>query len=378
MLQRTGQHGVMRSRRFWYRSTMLLVVAAAVWPGAVLAEPESPGRQTAQSDEAALKKIEALRRQRDWQALAVRLQDKRPDVRGRAAVALHQDLPREADQAVLKKVIPALLTASLNDSSVRVRDPARFALRAALEKVDDQQVLIAVMQALLANLRHRDDVIRAHCAHDLSGVVGRIKDPAVLARILLPLAEATLKAESMDADDFAGFALRNALRKIDDESALMPAMRILLVGLKHKNASMRSFCAHDLSENMGKIENEAALVQMMGPLKASALSADESRARLSSGFALRQILSRINDPTALRSAVAPLARALAAGDVAQRRYAAHAVTLFAHKLDPAVLTPLTGPLVHAHFHDPDERVRELSAGALKQAFDRSPEASEGG
>jgi hypothetical protein len=358
---------------------MLLVVAATVLPGAVLGEPEMTGRRTAQADDAALEKIETLRRERDWQALAVRLQDKRPDVRGRAAVALHQGLAREADQAVLEKVIPALLTASLNDSSVRVRDPARFALRSALEKVDDQQVLIEVMQALLANLRHRDDVIRAHCAHDLSGVIGRIEDPAVLAKILVPLGEATLKSESMDADDFSGFALRNALRKIDDESVLVPAMRILLAGLKHKNASMRSYCAHDLSENMGKIEDEAALVQMMGPLTASALQADdESRARLSSGFALRQILCRIDDPTALRSAVAPLARALAAGDVAQRRYAAHAVTLFAHKLDPAVLTPLTGPLVHAHFHDPDERVRELSARALQQAFDRSPEANEGG
>ena len=278
---------------------LLVVAAAAASPGPLLAEPETPGRQTAQAGNAALENIETLRRERDWQALAVRLRDKRPEVRGRAAVALHQDLPREADRAVLVKIIPALLTASLNDSSVRVRDPARFALRSALEKVNDQQVLIEVMQALLANLRHRDDVIRAHCAHDLAGVVGRIKDPAVLAKILVPLAEATLKADSMDADDFAGFALRNALRKIDDESALVPAMRILLVGLKHKNASMRSYCAHDLSENMGKIEDQADLVQMRGPLVASALSADDSRARLSSGFALRQILGRLDDATAL-------------------------------------------------------------------------------
>lgn len=383
MLPLRRQQELRQRKIVWPLAGTLLLAGTLVSPiGWLHAAPAGGGGRAASThagnggpstgaDVEAREEITSFQRDKNWRGLAARLKGADPEVRQLAARALQELAADEVAGAQLEQVVPALVVAMLNDSSPQVRQPARFALRSAIEKVDDQEVLIDVMHALVANLRHEDETIRAHCAHDLARVVGRIDERAALANVLAPLAVATLKAESMDADDFAGFALRNALRKIDDQHALIPAMRVLLVGLKHKNATMRAYSAHDLSENMSKIDDETALVGMMGPIMSAALQHEASRARLSAGFALRQILDRISDETALRSAVSPLARALASDDVAQRRYAAHAITLFARKIDdPNALTPLIQPLVHAHFHDSDQRVRELSARALQHAFDR--------
>jgi len=48
--------------------------------------------------------------------------------------------------------------------------------------------------------------------------------------------------------------------------------------------------------------------------------------------------------------------------------------LFAHKVkDKAALWPLVQPLVAAHFHDPDDRVRQSAAMGLEKTFGRPPE-----
>ncbi len=90
--------------------------------------------------------------------------------------------------------------------------------------------------------------------------------------------------------------------------------------------------------------------------------------------ALKQVLDKVDDQAALKSIVLPMAEALTAEEVKRRRYAAHAVMLFAHKVkDKAALWPLVQPLVAAHFHDPDETARRSAGLALERTFGRIPD-----
>jgi len=98
------------------------------------------------------------------------------------------------------------------------------------------------------------------------------------------------------------------------------------------------------------------------------------RPRDSAYSALKQVLENVDDRSALRSIIEPMAEALKASQVKQRRYSAHLVMLFAHKVEnQGALTPLVRPLITAHFHDADERLRQSAGLALKRTFGPSPE-----
>jgi hypothetical protein len=236
------------------------------------------------------------------------------------------------------------------------------------------------MNLLLGGLRHKHPTMRGFCIHELSGIASKIEDERVLRGLVGPLTSATLKAESMEARDFAGFALRIVLRKTSDERTLVPVMQSSLAGLNHKDATMRTYFAHALYENVSKIENEAVLVQMVKPLTAAALQVGDSgdgglEAPDLAYMALKQLLDKVDDQAVLKSIVLPMAEALKAKEVKRRRYAAHAVMLFAHKVkDKAALWPLVQPLVAAHFHDPDQAVRQSARLALERTFGRVPES----
>ncbi|MEK6238679.1 MAG: hypothetical protein N2C14_28500, partial [Planctomycetales bacterium] len=176
------------------------------------------------------KQTQAPKRPREWVA---ELKDKNPEVRLRAAVALRDALGKVNQEAELKQFLSPLLSATLNDSNEKVREVARLALRNATSKIKDEAALLPVAQAYLEGLKHKDAGVRAHCAHDLPGVVGKITDKAALRRLAIPLTEATLRSASMDADDFPGFALRNALPRLDDQAVLVSVSRLLVKGLKH-------------------------------------------------------------------------------------------------------------------------------------------------
>ncbi|MGB2823908.1 MAG: hypothetical protein WBF17_23215 [Phycisphaerae bacterium] len=208
--------------------------------------------------------------------------------------------------------------------------------------------------------------------------VGVIGDEKALVQVMEPLTAATLEAESMAARDFPGFALRNVLRKVDDQDAVVPVMQAFLDGLEHRDSTMRTYCAHGLHENVSKIRDQAVLTSMVGPLTAAALQVDDSETKgLGAGglafSALKQVLDKVDDQAALRSIIPPMARALEARYVKRRRYAAHAVMLFAHKVrDKAALASLRQPLVTAHFSDPDRKVRDSAGLALKRTFGQVP------
>jgi len=339
------------------------------------------GKSTDAAQEAIRREIASLQQAGNWRRLVAKLKDGDPAVRRQAAFALQRVVPGVKHDAELRQFLPPLVAATLNDTSPDVRLHARFALRDVLSRVEDEAALIPVAQSFLAGLSHKDPQVRAHCAHDLSGVVSKINNEAALVRMIPALNAATLKAESMEAGDFAGFALRIVLRKTSDERALIKVVPSWLAALNHRDSSMRGYYAHALYENVSKIENAAVLAQMVRPLTAAAPTAADSRdgaleAPDLAYMALKQVLDKVDDQAALKSIVSPMAKALKADEVKPRRYAAHAVMLFAHKVkDKAALWPLVQPLVAAHFHDPDETVRRSAGMALERTFGRMAESN---
>jgi hypothetical protein len=247
-----------------------------------------------------------------------------------------------------------------------------------LREVEDEAALISVTQPYLAGLRHKDPQLRAHCAHGLSEVVSKIEDKPALARMLGPLTDATLQSQGMDASDFPGFALRNVLRRTTDEAAVAPVLKSSLAGLKHKDSTMRTFFAHTFHENVSKVTDKQLLAQMVAPLTTASLNITDSSGSTFGAAdlaysALKQVLDKVDDQAALKSIVQPMADALESKETKRRRYAAHAVMLFAHKVkDKAALWPLVQPLVAVHFHDPDETVRRSAGMALERTFGRMP------
>jgi HEAT repeat protein len=328
------------------------------------------------------REIGSLQQAGNWRGLVAKLKDRRPAVRRQAAFALQRVAPDVKRDAELKQLLPPLVAATLHDSDADVHMHARFALRDVLSRVEDEPTLISVAQSLLTGLSRKNPQVRAHCVHDLSGVVSKVKNEAALVRMMPVLTAATLKAESMEAPDFAGFALRIVFRKTNNERALIPVMRSWLVALNHKDASMRAYFAHALYENVGKIEDKKVLVQTVKPLTAAALQVKDSRngaleAPDLAYMALKQVLDKVDDQAALKSIVTPMAEALKSAEVKRRRYAAHAVMLFGHKVeDKAALWPLVQPLVAAHFHDPDEAARRSAGLALERTFGRMTEPNE--
>jgi len=283
------------------------------------------------------------------------------------------------NEAALARMMGPLTAATLRSESTDAPDFPGFSLRNVLERMDDQETLVPIMNLLVNGLKHKDPTMRGFCIHELSGIVSKIEDERVLQSTIGPLNAATLEAESMDARDFAGFALRVVLRKTSDERALIPVMQTSLAGLKHKDSSMRAYYAHALYENVSKIEDKTVLVRMVNPLTAAALEVEDSgdgglKAPNLAYMALKQVLDKVDDQTALKSIVSPMAEALKGEEVKRRRYAAHAVMLFAHKVkDKAALWPLVQPLVAAHFHDPDEAARRSAGLALERTFGRVSE-----
>jgi hypothetical protein len=325
------------------------------------------------------REIASLGQAGNWRGLVAKLRDKNPAVRQQAATALREVLRGVKNKAELKQAIPPLVTATLNDSSEQVREPARVALREVLSRIDDQAALISVIQPLLAGLKHKDQTMRGFCAHELSGIAGKIEDGNVLKSMIGPLNAATLQAENMSEPDFPGFALRTVFRKTDDQAALIPVIQSWLAGLKHNDSTMRAYYAHALHENAGKIKDKAVLVRMVSPLTIASLQVKDSEGEgMSAGdlaySALKQVLDKVDDQAALKSIVAPMAEALKSDQAKRRRYAAHAVMLFGHKVeDKAALWSLVQPLVAAHFHDPDEAARRSAGLALERTFGRVPE-----
>jgi len=388
LTQREGRQPTQRSHRRRVAGLLMLVFTGAVLlgTGPVRAQKQAgpakaksgadAGKSADAAQDAIRREIAALGQAGNWRGLVARLKDRDPAVRRQAAFALQRVVPDVKRDAELKQLLAPLIAATLDDPSAEVHLHARFALRDVLSRVEDEAALIPVAQSFLAGLSHKDPQVRAHCAHDLSGVVSKIKNEAALVRMMPALNAATLKAESMEAGDFVGFALRIVLRKTNDERALIKVVPSWLAALNHRDSSMRGYYAHALYENVSELEDATVLGQMVRPLTAAALQAEDSRdgaleAPDLAYMALKQVLDKVDDQAALKSIVSPMAEALKAGEVKRRRYAAHAVMLFAYKVkNKAALWPCVQPLVAAHFHDPDETVRRSAGLALERTFGR--------
>ena len=169
-------------------------------------------------------------------------------------------------------------------------------------------------------MKHKDETMRGFCVHELSEIVSKIEDEKALRSTIGPLNAATLRAESMEARDFAGLALRSVLRKTSDEVAVVPVIQSSLAGLQHKNSTMRTFYAHTLHENVSKVKDKTVLMRTVGPLTTASLQVtDSNNSGLSAGdlaySALKQVLDKVDDQAALKSIVLPMAEALKASPV---------------------------------------------------------------
>ncbi|MDP6543977.1 MAG: HEAT repeat domain-containing protein [Phycisphaerae bacterium] len=301
-----------------------------------------------------------------------------PKVRAHYAHDLSRVVSKIEDKATLARLAGPLTAATLESTSMDAPDFPGFAQRNVLRRIKDQKVLIPVVHILVGGLTHKDQTIRGFCTHGLSECLRKIKDGAILKSMIQPLNTATDKASSMKARDFAGFALRSVLRKTDDREAIIPVIHSSIAGLEHKNKTMRIFYAHTLHENAVKVKDKALLARMVSPLTAASLRAEDSETKGlgASGLAysaLKQVLDKVDDQAALTSIIGPMAKALKARDIKSRRYAAHAVMLFAHKVkDKEALAPLRQPLVAMHSNDPDKNARESAGRALKRAFRQAP------
>ncbi|MDP6543239.1 MAG: hypothetical protein QGH60_04560 [Phycisphaerae bacterium] len=306
------------------------------------------------------------------------LRNSDPKVRAHYAHDLSRVVRKIEDKATLGRIVGPLTAATLESTSMDAPDFPGFAQRNVLRRIKDQKVLIPVMRSLVDGLTHKDQTIRGFCTHGLSECINRIKDEAVLKSMIQPLNTATDKASSMKARDFAGFALRSVLRRTDDQAEIIPVIHSSVAGLEHKNRTMRLFYAHTLHENAVKVKDKALLARMVSPLTAASLRAEDSEKKGLGASdlaysALKQVLDKVDDQATLTSIITPMAQALKAKHVKSRRYAAHAVMLFAHKVkDKKTLVPLRHPLVTAHSNDPDKNVRESAGRALKRAFSQPP------
>jgi hypothetical protein len=301
-----------------------------------------------------------------------------PKVRAHYAHDLSRVVSRIKDTATLARIAGPLTAATLESTSMDAPDFPGFAQRNVLRRIKDPKVLIPVMGSLIAGLTHRDQTIRGFCTHGLSECISRIKDEKALKSMIEPLNTATDKASSMKARDFAGFALRSVLRKTGDPEVIIPVIHSSLAGLEHKNKTMRIFYAHTLHENAAKVKDKALLASMVSPLTSASLRMEDSQTKGlgASGLAysaLKHVLDKVDDQAALTSIIAPMTRALKASDIKARRYAAHAVMLFAHKVkDKESLAPLRQPLVDMQSNDPDKIARESAGRALNRAFKQAP------
>jgi len=297
-----------------------------------------------------------------------------PKVRAHCAQDVSRVVSRIEDQTTLAGLAGPLAAATLKSSSTNAPDFPGFAMRSVLRRIKDPKALTPVMQFLIGGLEHKDPTIRGFAIHALSEGVVQIKDKGVLRSMIDPLNVATGKAASTGDRDFAGLVLRSVLRKTDDEAATIPVIHSSLAGLEHKNRSMRTFYAHTLHENVRKIKDKALLTRTVRPLTTASLRAEDSKtpglgAADLAYSALKQVLDRVDDQAVLVSIVSPMAEALQAKKAKMRRYAAHAVMIFARKVkDKRALLPLVKLLVAAHSHDPDERVRQSAGMALARGF----------
>ncbi len=300
--------------------------------------------------------------------LAAQLESKDVHARGYAAVMLSGVVRKIKDPGTLKSLLGPITVAATKDPDKDVREYAGRAMRHIQNvlKEEKEPAAVATEKPVAksdnpsATARNAIDQLKAK--GDWRALVAKLND------------------QNPDVRQRARFALRDLLRDTNDESTLIPVMQTFINGLKDKDSTMRAYCAHGLHENVGKIDNQVVLARMLKPLADATATLQVTDAKSEGAeagelayFALRQTLEKVEDQTALKSIISPMTEALKAKEIKRRRYAAHTVMLFGHRVkDSSSLAPLMQPLVAAHFHDSDERVRVSAGMALKTTFGQVP------
>lgn len=240
------------------------------------------------------REINKLKEAGNWRALVAKLEDRNPQMRRKAANALGQVLKAAENKAVLRQAAPLLVHAMLKNPDEKVRQQAGFALRYALRNVEFW-VVTPVMQTFIDGLKHKDPITRRFCAHGLHENVGKIRDKAVLVRMLGPLATATAtlqvtdsKAEGAEEGELAYFALRQVLEKVDDQAALKAIILPIAGALQAKEVKRRRYAAHVAMLFMSKVQDKTALKPLIDQLVVAHFSDSDKRVRQQAGLALKK------------------------------------------------------------------------------------------
>lgn len=273
---------------------MLIFTAVALLGGAPLrAAAPAEGKVDPVAQE-----INKLQEAGNWRALAVRLEDKNPELRRKAAHALGEVLKDAENKAVLRQAAPLLVDAMLNNSDEQVRQQTGFALRYVLRNTEFW-VATPIMQDFIAGLENKDEATQRFCAHGLHENVGKVRDQAVLVKMLSPLAKATAtlpvtKAgeDGAEAGELAYFALRQVLEKVDDPAALQSIIPPMIKALQAKEVKRRRYAAHVAMLFTRKVQDKATLKPLVDQLVVAHLRDSDERVRQQAGMALKNTIGQ--------------------------------------------------------------------------------------
>jgi HEAT repeat protein len=228
------------------------------------------------------------------------LSHKDETVRSHCAHDLSEVMRKIEDEKVLAGLLPSLTNATLKSESMNARDFPGFVLRSVLRKVNDSKAVTPVMQTFVGELKHKDSTMRTFFTHGLHENVGKIKDKAVLVRMVAPLATATVTLEVTDAKtdgakagELAYFALRQVLEQVDDQAALKSIVLPMAQALKAKEVKRRRYVAHTVMLFGYKVKDKTALTSLVRPLVDAHFHDSDKNVRESAGRALERTFGRV-------------------------------------------------------------------------------------
>lgn len=217
-------------------------------------------------------------------------------------------------------------------------------------------------------LQHPDGQVRSAAAVALSAAIVEVEDPKKLAPQVLPLVHVTLRDPYATVREYAGRAMKHSLRYVSDPWILQGVLPALLDCLHPSEVELgrRRYCAVTLSTLIAGIQEQSMLAQSVPPLLRATLEDADAEVREYAGRALRNVLSRAEDPQVLQAAALALAGALRHQDAGRRLYAAVAIWGLAPRLtETNTLAQVATGVREAAASDSDPRIREYAARAAR-------------
>lgn len=257
---------------------------------------------------------------------------------------------------------------------------AGLAVGASPAHADETGDLISArnLPGLVRMLEHPDGRVRSRAAVALSGIVPEHEDSETLAPHVPRLLEATLRDPYATVREYAGRALRHALRHVQRPALLMAAVAPLIdqVQAGEVDDKRRLFAAVELSSLIPRIENEGLLTESIPRLLTATLDDPYDRVREYAGRALRSALQRSQDAEVLHAATVALAATLTHADENRRRYAAVTLSGLVQRIERLETLQTVASRVRDGSQSEDGTVKEYAGRATRHIDQRIKSAKE--